>query len=138
MRKRRLLKNRSHYHVIAKINRGEMILEENQIKSLFLEVVKNAKKKYKFKISNYCLMDNHVHILLKPLKKENLSKIMQWILSVFAIRYNKMFKLKGHVWYDRFKSKIIDKVNHFIDAFRYITNNPVKAELVSKPKRLSF
>jgi putative transposase len=75
-------------------------------------------------------MNNHIHIILKPLKRESLSKIMQWILSVFALRYNKHFRLKGHVWYDRFTSKIIHSYRQYITTFIYIARNPVRAKIV--------
>lgn len=83
-------------------------------------------------------MDNHIHLLIKPGKGENLSKIMQWILSVFAKRYNKHFNLKGHVWYDRFKSKIIESFQQLISTFEYICNNPVKAEMVESAEEYLY
>jgi len=78
-------------------------------------------------------MGNHVHLLIKPLENESLSSIMQWILSVFAIRYNRLFKLKGHVWYDRFKSRIIQSYQQMLNTFLYISNNPIRARLVDHP-----
>ena len=53
--------------------------------------------------------------------------MLQNILSVFAVRFNKMFSLIGHVWYDRFKSKIVRSFIQFINTFQYISDNPVKA-----------
>ena len=57
---------------------------------------------------------------------------MQWILSVFAIWFNKKFGLIGHVWYDRFKSKIIRSYRQYLATFLYIANNPVSADIVKK------
>jgi putative transposase len=132
LRKPRFLKNGATYHVIARINRMEFILEDNEIRDLFLNVLKESKKKYKFQIINFCVMYNHIHLIIKPAEEMNLSKIMQWVLSVFAIRFNKIFKYLGHVWMDRFKSKIINDIRQLFDTFRYIANNPVKANLVKK------
>ncbi len=53
-------------------------------------------------------MGNHFHLIIRPQKNENLSRIMQWILSVFALKFNRLFTYSGHVWYDRFTSKIIN------------------------------
>ena len=78
-------------------------------------------------------MSNHIHLLIKPIRDENLSKIMQWILSVFAVRYNKLYGYHGHVWYDRFKSNVIVTFRQFLRAFQYIMENPVRAGIVSKP-----
>ena len=132
MRKPRKLKHGARYHIIARANRQELILKSKKIKNLFLRVIKRAKKKYKFSVQNFCIMGNHVHLILQPLENENLSKIMQWILSVFAMRFNKIFNYIGHVWYDRFKSKIIHSFRQFLATFLYIADNPVRAGIVKK------
>ncbi|MEA1910804.1 MAG: transposase [Spirochaetota bacterium] len=138
MRKPRYLQIGADYHVTAKINRGEFALEPQIIKEMFLHTVKKAKMKFSFRLKNFVLMDNHIHLLIKPGKDENLSKIMQWILSVFAKSYNKYFNLTGHVWQDRFKSKIIESFHQLLATFRYICNNPVKAEMVETPEEYLY
>ncbi|MCF6335174.1 MAG: transposase [Spirochaetales bacterium] len=133
MRKRRELKEGASYHVYARINRQEYILQAVFIKKLFMSILKRAMIKYSFQIGNYCIMGNHVHFILKPLKGESLSAIMKWILGVFAQKYNRTFDLHGHVWYDRFKSKIIIDFRQYLHTFIYISNNPVKAGMVGSP-----
>ncbi len=133
MRKRRALKDGASYHVYARINRQEYLLQAVFIKQMFMSVLKRAKIKYSFQIGNYCIMSNHIHFILKPLKGESLSAIMQWILGVFAQRYNRRFGLHGHVWHDRFKSKIIIDFRQYLHTFVYISNNPVKAGIVGSP-----
>jgi putative transposase len=130
MRKPRILQNGAKYHVSSKINREEHIFESDEIKNLFIDILKRAKKKYKFTLENFVIMNNHIHFIIKPGEYESLSRIMQWILSVFAIYYNGMHKLKGHVWRARFWSKIIDDIKQFIDTFIYISDNPVKAGMI--------
>lgn len=127
MRKKRELNEGATYHVIARINRNEFILRAHAIKVMLLQTISRARKKYDFELINICIMDNHIHMMIKPSSYESLSRIMQWILSVFAVRYNRTFSLKGHVWYDRFKSKIIRSLRQFIATFDYIDENPVKA-----------
>ncbi len=127
MRKRRMLQEGATYHVTAKSNRGEFILCSDAVKDLFASVVKEAKKKYSFKIKQYSTMSNHIHLLIQPSPGTSLSRIMQYILGVFALRFNKMFGQRGHVWYDRFKSKIINSFQQLVNSFHYISNNPVKA-----------
>ena len=105
---------------------------------MFLDVVKRARKKYKFVIQNFCIMGNHFHFILEPLKGESLSKIMQWILSVFAMKYNRTFNYIGHVFYDRFKSKIIEDFRQYVATFIYIMENPVKAGIVTRPLDFEF
>jgi putative transposase len=108
-----------------------MSLDPRRDKRLFLKVVKDAKQRYAFSIENFCIMGNHFHFIIQPLKDENLSKIMQWILGMFARRYNKAHRLTGHLWGERFFSRIIEGLRDFMEVFKYINDNPVKANQVS-------
>jgi len=125
MRPLRKLVAGASYNVIAKINRDECILTDKAFKELFLTVIKEAKKKYDFSISTFCILDNLVKMIISPGPRENLSRIMQWILSVFAVRYNRIKKIHGHVWYDRFKSSVIDTMSLLHAAFTHITESPL-------------
>jgi len=130
MRFPRKLAKDAIYHVTARANLQEYILKSKKIKDLFMTVIEMANMKFNFELINFSVMDNHVHLLIKPIgNPKNLSKIMQWILSVFAIRFNKKFKKKGHVWYDRFHSSIIKSAEHLKTVFDYISQNPVKAKI---------
>ena len=134
MRKARKIVEGATYHVTARANRKEFILNSSTMKFLFLSVVGRAKSKYKFTLKNFCIMGNHVHLLIRPDEDESLSVIMQWILATFAINYNKLLRIQGHVWYDRFHSTVIESLKQFLITFGYILNNPVQANLVNDPK----
>ena len=54
------------------------------------------------------------------------------------MQYNRTLKIKGHVFYDRFHSKIIGDYRQYVATFIYITNNPVKAGIVSQPQDFEF
>jgi putative transposase len=110
-----------------------MIFETSRMKDMFLEVIRKAKLRYQFSIYNFCIMGNHFHIIIQPHKGQNLSSIMQWILSVFAKRFNQYHGINGHVWYDRFRSKVIQSLNQYLHTFFYISWNPVKAGITSNP-----
>ena len=137
MRRPRYKAPNARYHITARTNRQEMIFDK-RFKSLFLKVIREARKKYDFLLVSFCLMNNHPHLVMEPLGKEDISKIMQWILSVFAIRYNKIMGYKGHVFYDRFKSKIIATVLQYLRTLFYIASNPVRAKLVDHPLEYEF
>jgi putative transposase len=130
MRKPRQLQYGASYHVVSRVNRKEVIFKTPEIQEMFMEVIRRAKKKYRFTIKNFCIMGNHYHFIIKPLNNESLSAIMQWVLSVFAMQYNKTFGLTGHVWNERFKSKIIHSFLQYLATFVYIANNPVRAKMV--------
>ncbi|MDR2537810.1 MAG: transposase [Treponema sp.] len=90
MRYPRELQDGAAYHVTSEINRNEMELQSPWIKTMFLTFVKRAKQKYPFQLFNFCIMDNHVHLVIKPENGEYLSRIMQWIKGNFARYWNKV------------------------------------------------
>ena len=81
----------------------------------------------------YCLMPNHVHILLCE-KKWKLGEIMKSVASSYVFYYNKKYGRIGHLFQDRFKSEPCNDSEYFITLFRYIHQNPVKAGLVGTAK----
>lgn len=129
----RILKDGTDYHVISIINNKEPLLSEPIIKNLYQKVLSECLKKYSFLIIQFIIMDNHIHLIIRPLK-ESLSKIMQWINSVFAMRFNKLTGRCGHVWKCRFWSSIIEKIEQFKKVYHYISYNSVKAGIVSSPE----
>lgn len=133
MRKPRQLQEGAKYHISARANRQEMILRQDSIKELFLDVVKRAKKRYSFKLENFCVMENHFHFIIQPDPGVSLSAIMQWIMSVFAMAWNRRHGLRGHVWGERFFSRIIQSLKDFLQVFDYIDKNPVDGGLVRDP-----
>ena len=132
MRRRRELLENATYHIVTRTNRKEMIFDTMEIRTLFLQILAKAKKRYRFTIENFCIMGNHIHLMIKPKQRTDLSRIMQWLLSVFAQTYNRMKKLTGHVWGDRFFSRAIKNLREYVTVFSYINDNPVKAGLVER------
>jgi len=132
MRHNRQLEPNAIYHVTARINCGEMVFNEIAMRALFLAFVSQAKKKHSFAIYNFCVMGNHVHFALRPDKGSSLSKIMQWLLGNYAKAWNKAHGVKGHLWGDRFFSKIIRSGRGFMHVFEYISRNPVEAGLAGR------
>jgi len=138
MRRTRRLVDGARYHVIARANRREFILESDRMKEMLLTVIARARCRFRFSIDTLCIMDNHIHLLLRPGEGESLSRIMQWILSVFAVRFNRAFGLQGHVWYDRFKSVVIGGLPQFAHAYSYIRENPVVAGIVAHAREYGY
>jgi putative transposase len=130
MRQRRIHREGAAYHVTSEINRGEMGLYAPQFKVLFLTFVKKAKTK--FRLWDFCIMDNHIHFLIQPGTDVNLSDIMQWLKCNFAKAWNKAHGVKGHLWGERFYSRIIRGAMDFFRVREYIEENPVKAGLVER------
>lgn len=107
MRKPRDLRDGALYHVTEGANRKEMILDNRGMKELFLNILR-AEERFSFRIENFRIMGNHIHLMLRPGPGVSLSRIMQWILGVFAMAYNRMHGFTGHVWGCRFFPSVID------------------------------
>ena len=138
MRKRRELCEGVHYHVTARANRKEMIFKSDVTKELFLSVMRRAKKKYSFRLENFCIMGNHFHLMIQPGKGVCLSRVMQWIMSVFAMSFNRANGYVGHVWAERFFSRIIRNLRELLHLFNYIDQNPVVANQIQDKREWRY
>jgi putative transposase len=133
MRQNRHLVQNAIYHVTAKINRGEFVFQDAAMRTLFLEYIKRLKKKHSFAIYNFCIMDNHIHFVIRPDRGSSLSKIMQWLLGNYAKGWNKRHGVTGHLWGDRFFSRVVEEGREaLMRLFRYVSENPVEAGLVGR------
>ena len=119
------------YHVILRgINRQD-IFEEDGDKDRFIKTIKYYKSISKYKIFAYCLMSNHIHLLIKE-ETEAISLFMQRISVSYVLWYNSKYERCGHFFQERFKSEPIENDNYFFTVLRYIHQNPLKAGLVKK------
>lgn len=137
-RNSRIIITGASYHVFAQINRQKFFLKSSLIKDLFMEVLKQAKQKYCFSIRNFCIMDNHFHLDITPGLENSLSRIMQWIMSMFARRYNSLKGQVGRVWRGRFKSRVIGTIKYAVKLFAYISNNPIRAGKIKKAEKYEY
>jgi len=97
-------------------------------------ILHDAKEKFGFKMANFCIMPTHFHLLIKPSKETNLSKIMQWIKTNSAKKWNFLHGSKNHLWGDRFFARPAIKEQEFDFFMEYIDNNPVNAGITFIPE----
>lgn len=112
------------------INR-QSIFEDQEDYEKFMETIKHYKEISRYEIYAYCLMGNHVHLLLKT-GEEPLEQIMRRICGSYVYWYNWKYKRIGNLFQDRFKSEAVENDEYLITVQRYIHQNPLKAGLVSK------
>ncbi len=114
------------YHVILRSINQQEIFYDNIDRSKFLSCLKVTKEKYQYDLYAYILMNNHVHLLIMD-KEDKLSKVMQSLATSYAMYFNKKYNRIGHVFYNRFKSKYVESLPHFLNIVRYIHFNCEKA-----------
>ena len=113
------------YHVIAKGSGGQNLFEGPYDYQAFLEFLSKACEKGGVRVIAYCLMSNHVHLLLED-AEDHLGEVMKSVLTSYAQRFNKSSDHVGHVFQQRFKSQPIENGDYLLRAIRYIHNNPAK------------
>jgi len=120
--------NSGIYHIMIRGINKHLILEDDEDNQKFLDVIKECKALSEYKLYGYCLMGNHIHLLLK-VEKEKLEQIFKRLGARYVYYYNWKYKRSGHLFQDRFKSEPIEDDSYFLTVLRYIHNNPVKAGL---------
>lgn len=121
------------YHVMLRGNERKEIFLEEENKQRFVDILLEKRKMSNFSLYAYCIMDNHVHLIINT-RDEPLSTVIKRIGTSYAYYYNKKNKRVGHVFQDRFKSENIENDAYLVSAVRYIHNNPVKASMCLSAK----
>jgi len=126
------VKSRSSiYHVMLRgANRQEIFHDEEDCFT-FLKIIEKYKIKSELKIYAWCLMGNHVHLLVKE-GNESLSTTMKRIGVSFVSYYNWKYQTNGHLFQGRFRSENVEDVRYLLTVVSYIHQNPVKAGMVSR------
>ena len=114
-----------HYHVILRgVNRLD-IFHDDEDRARFLDTLLRFAREDGIGIVAYCLMDNHVHLLLNA--GDNLSVLIKQIASSYVYYFNRKYDRVGHLFQERYKSEAVDTDEYLLTAARYILQNPQKA-----------
>jgi len=127
-----------YLHIISRGNNKRKIFRYKQDKKRYYLYLKNLKQKEKINICHYCLMSNHVHLLVEVWQESNLSMFMKRINLKYVYYYRRKYTYCGHLWQDRFQSKIINNEPYLMQCGKYIELNPVRACIVSSPENYPF
>lgn len=129
-RKARVISKTRVYHIILRGINQQIIFEDEEDFKYFLAILSKCKEICGYKIFVYCLMSNHIHLLMEE-GTEPLSKIFKRICDRFVYWYNRKYKRIGPLFQDRFRSEPVETEKYFLTVVRYILQNPVKAGIVS-------
>ncbi|MBU0547378.1 MAG: transposase [Candidatus Omnitrophica bacterium] len=128
-RKRLLIEN-GCYHIITRGNQKQRVFLEDQDYEAYLKRLRKCKKKFDLLIYGFCLMPNHIHIIGEAKKPVNLIKFMQTLSRSYTEYFNKKYNKVGHLWQNRYISKVIVKDVYMLNCIQYIEFNPLRANLV--------
>lgn len=125
------------YHIMLRGNNRQQIFIDDEDNRRFIDCMKKAKKAGNFELYAYCIMGNHVHLLIKE-DQEDIALIIKRFLCRYVFWYNKRHERSGHLFQDRYRSEAVETEAYLFTALRYIHQNPVKAGLCTQIDRYPY
>ena len=126
------------HHLVLRGNNRSAIFYKDIDRRVFIDCLKRAKEKTRSKIYAYCLMTNHVHLLVEPSAEDGLGNMVQSLGRRYVQYINQTYKRTGTLWEGRFNSTLVSKDEYLLACSRYIELNPVRAKMVENPKDYSW
>ena len=118
-----------YYHIMIRGNERRPIFFDDKDRLRFIDTLYETKQAHEFYLHAFCLMDNHVHLMISE-GDEDIATTMKRITVSYVYYFNKKYERVGHLFQDRFKSEAIEGDSYVISLLRYIHQNPVKATMV--------
>ena len=120
------------FHVTQRGNYRQQIFEDDIDRAYYLKLFEKYKNEYGLELFAFCLMNNHVHFIVKPLYVDALSKTICRCHQRYSLYLHKKKEIQGHLWQERFYSCLLYG-EHIRCALRYVERNPVRAGMVGQP-----
>ncbi len=120
------------HHVTQRGNRSQKVFFSHKDKSCYIKLLHEHAQKAELTFWAYCLMDNHVHLVIETTNKITISKVMQAITLSYSVKFRKKYGYSGYVWQGRFRSNVIDGDYYISACLEYIHNNPIRAKMVKR------
>lgn len=119
------------YHLTQRGNRQQQVFFNDQDRHTYLSWLQEYSQKYDLEILGYCLMSNHIHLVVLPHCADGMANTLRILHTRYSQMINARFRWSGHLWQGRFFSTALDDA-HLWAAVRYVEGNPVRAGLVKK------
>jgi len=119
-----------HYHIVTRGIDRRILFQEESDNRYFLDIIRASLTRFKVSIFHYCLMPNHIHLLIKAIKAADLPKFMQTVLQGYAYYFRKKYLSVGFIFQNRYKSRFIENDAYLLECGRYIERNPLRAKLI--------
>jgi REP element-mobilizing transposase RayT len=137
MRKPRLEIQGGLYHVITRGNNRQLIFGSDDDHYKFLLQLAHQKAKLPFYLYAYCLMPNHIHLLIER-QEDSISRVMQRLLTAYSQYYNRKNRKSGHLLQGRYKAILCQTDQYLAELVRYIHLNPVRAKMVRRAQDFRY
>lgn len=118
------------HHVTQRGNNRMTVFFDDEDRQTYLDILSLYAQKNSLQVWAYCLMDNHLHLLVVPENERSLAKGVGLTNQVYTQYLNRKLSQSGRIWQNRFFSCIVENNQYLWAAARYVEINPVKAGLV--------
>lgn len=120
-------------HIVQRGNNREACFFCDDDYCFYKTLLGEGLKRYGGELHAYCLMTNHVHLLITPMEEDSISRIIQHVGRQYVYYVNKHYRRSGTLWEGRHKGSLVDAENYLLACYRYIEMNPVSASMVESP-----
>lgn len=122
------------HHIVQRGHNRQVVFAEQRDFERYLETLATFKGVFGVKVYAYCLMTNHVHLLLVPETIAGLAQLMKRLAGRQTRHHNRLEGRRGTLWESRYKSSPVDSDDYLLACTRYIELNPLRARMVAAPE----
>jgi putative transposase len=122
------------HHVVHRGHNKQDVFHGPQDHERYLSMLQEFRRQYAVKLYAYCLMTNHVHLLLAPATPTGIAQLMKRVAGRYTRYYNRRAGRTGTLWEGRYRSSLVERDSYLLACCRYIELNPVRAGLVADPR----
>lgn len=119
-------------HVMTRGNGRATVFHDDADYDAFVDLMRRANRRLPMRVLAWCLMPNHVHLVLRPYRDGDLGRWMHWLLTAHVKRHRARYATVGRIWQGRFKAAPIQQDDHLLVVLRYVERNPLRARLVDR------
>ncbi len=125
-----------HYphHIVQRGHNRQVVFAQPRDYERYIGALREFKKEYGVALYAFCLMTNHVHLLLAPRDSTGLARLMKRLAGRQTRHHNRLEGRTGTLWEGRYKSSLVEHDEYLLACSRYIELNPVRARIVARPQ----
>jgi len=132
-RRARIILSNTAHHIVQRGHNRQAVFIEDADYQYYLRTLREWKEELAIKVYGYCLMTNHVHLIIDPCEdRDNLGKLMKRLAGRQTRYVNYLERRSGSLWEGRYKSSPIETDTYLLACCRYVELNPVKAGMVKR------
>ena len=131
-RRKRTISSTGIYHWIARGVNRKNLFHRHEDYLFFLGLIHEYRDHFKTQIYHYCLMTNHIHLLIYVQEFENLVGFSHYLKRRYAYYHSKTYKVTGATFERMYRSKAVEEGVYLLECARYIDRNPLRAGLVER------